>query len=412
VVTDLTVDARRLREDFDALAAIGATAAGGVDRRSLGDAHLAARAWFLDRAGAAGLETRVDAAGNHSAIVPAAGPTLLLGSHLDSVPNGGRYDGALGVVAALHVLLAVRKAGLRLPVALEAIDFTDEEGTLVGLLGSEALAGKLTAESLRAPRGGREALVAALARAGLREDELSRARRDPASLFAYLELHVEQGPRLEQEGAQIGVVTGIVGARSFRLVFRGLGNHAGTTPMDVRRDALLAAASFVVAANTLVVREFPGCVATVGDVQVEPGAFNVVPGRAHVALEFRSLDAAALDALEAALLAAAEAAAAAHALGVEVTPVGRWEPTALDGGVRRAAARAAAGLGLRAVELPSGAGHDAQALAAVVPSGMIFVPSAGGVSHDPREHTRWEDCIAGANTLLRAAVGLAGSYAG
>src|SRR2546423_1878530 len=280
-----------MREDFDALAAIGATAAGGVDRPSLGDAHLAARAWFLDRAAAEGLETRVDAAGNHSAILraraPSPAPTLLLGSHLDSVPNGGRYDGALGVVAALHVLLAVRKAGTPLPVTLEAIDFTDEEGPLDGLLGSEALAGRLTEESLRAPRGGREAFVAGLARAGLREDELSLARREPSSLFAYLELHIEQGSRLEHEGAQIGLVTGIVGARSFHLVFRGLATHAGTTPMAGRRDALLAAASFVVAANDLVVRDFPGCVATDGDPRVQPGRFNGIPRTAAGSVEFR-----------------------------------------------------------------------------------------------------------------------------
>src|SRR5436190_7931344 len=400
-----------MREDFDALAAIGATPAGGVDRPSLGEAHLAARAWFLDRAATAGLVTRVDRAGNHSAILPAAGPTLLLGSHLDSVPNGGRYDGALGVVAALHVLLAVRASGVQLPVTLEAIDFTDEEGTLVGLLGSEALAGTLTPEVLRSPRGGREALLAGLERAGLNEEELASARRDPASLAGYLELHIEQGPVLEHAGAHIGLVTGIVGARSFSLVFSGLAAHAGTTPMDARRDAGLAAAAFAVAANRLVVRDFPGCVATVGDLRLEPGAFNVVPGSARVAIEYRSLELEELDALESALLREAHAAAAAHALDVEATPVGRWEPTALDPDFRAAVARAAVDLGLSTMELQSGAGHDAQALAAITPSAMIFVPSDGGVSHDPREHTSWEHCVNGANTLLRAALELSRSYA-
>ena len=400
----MLVDGDRMREDFDALAAIGATPEGGVNRPSLGEAHLAARAWFIERAAAAGLETRVDPAGNHSAILPGGGPTLLLGSHLDSVPDGGRYDGALGVVAALHVLLAVQSSGVEPPVTLEAIDFTDEEGTLVGLLGSEALAGKLHSESLQVPRGGREALLAGLARAGLREEELVLARRDPASLHAYLELHIEQGPRLVESGTQIGVVTGIVGARSFSLAFRGRAGHAGTTPMGARRDAGLAAAAFVVAANELVVRDFPDCVATVGDLRFEPGSFNVVPGSARVAVEFRSLESAQLDALESALLREADTAAAAYALGVEATPVGRWEPTPLDPGVQAAIERAAAGLGLSSAPLPSGAGHDAQALAAVVPSGMIFVPSTGGVSHDAREHTPWEDCANGANTLLRAAL--------
>ena len=406
MVTELFVDGERMREDFEALAAIGATPEGGVDRPSLSEAHLAARAWFLERAAAAGLEANVDHAGNHSAILAGSGPTLLLGSHLDSVPNGGRYDGALGVVAALHVLLAVHASNVRLPVRLEAIDFTDEEGTLVGLLGSEALAGKLTLESLQSPRGGREALLAGLARAGLNEQELVSARRDPASLVGYLELHIEQGPFLERAGAQIGLVTGIVGARSFSLFFRGAAGHAGTTPMEARRDAGLAAAAFAVAANELVVRDFPGCVATVGDIRLEPGAFNVVPGSARVAIECRSLDLVQLDELESALLGEADAAAAKYAFDAEATPVGRWEPTALDTGVRAAAERAAVGLGLRTMELQSGAGHDAQALAAVVPSGMIFVPSDGGISHDPREHTSWDDCVNGANTLLRAALEL------
>jgi N-carbamoyl-L-amino-acid hydrolase len=395
------VDGELLREDFDALAAIGATPEGGVSRPTFSDAHFAARAWFLERARAYGLEARVDAAGNHSAVLPADGPTLLLGSHLDSVPNGGRYDGALGVVAALHVLVALR--GETLPCALEAIDFTDEEGTLVGLLGSEALAGTLT---LSTPRGSREALLAGLARAGLREDELADARRDPASLAGYLELHIEQGPRLERAGAQIGVVTGIVGSCSFTLGFRGAAAHAGTTPMDARRDAGLAAASFAVAANELVVRDFPGCVATVGDLRLAPGAFNVVPGSAQLSLEFRSLDSATLDALEAALLQRARVEAESRGVDLDVEPVGRWEPTALDPGVGAAVERAAAALGLATIELPSGAGHDAQALAAVTPSGMIFVPSAGGVSHDAREHTPWQDCLNGANVLLGAALEL------
>jgi N-carbamoyl-L-amino-acid hydrolase len=393
-----------MREDFEALAAIGATDEGGVSRPSLGEAHLAARRWFLERAQTYGLETRVDEAGNHSAVLPAHGQTLLLGSHLDSVPDGGRYDGALGVVAALHVLVALR--GQELPLALEAIDFTDEEGTLVGLLGSEALAGTLEPESLRSPRGGRDALLDGLARAGLEETRLTEARRDPASLAGYLELHIEQGPRLEREGVQIGVVSGIVGARSFTLVFRGHAGHAGTTPMDARRDAGLAAAAFLLQANELVVDGFPGCVATIGDLRLEPGAFNVVPGVARLALEFRSLESSRLDALEQALLARARAEAQRRGLELEIAPVGRWEPTELDQDVRDAIGCAAGRLGLSSIPLPSGAGHDAQALAAVTPSGMIFVPSAGGVSHDPREHTPWQACVDGANTLLGAVLEL------
>jgi beta-ureidopropionase / N-carbamoyl-L-amino-acid hydrolase len=398
------LDADRMREDFEALSKIGATPAGGVSRPTFSDAHFAARNWFLARAEAAGLDTRIDAAGNHSAVLrtrrsPDA-RVMLLGSHLDSVPNGGRYDGALGVLAALHVLLAVKRAGVELPFALEAIDFTDEEGTLVGLLGSKAIAGTLTAEALEVPRGGRDALVAGLARAGLQKESLSEARRDPRSLAGYLELHIEQGARLEREAAQIGVVTAIVGSRSFRIVLRGMGGHAGTTPMEGRRDAAVAAARIILGVREIIVRDFPGCVATVGDVRVEPGAFNVVPGLARLALECRSQDEGELDAIESALLGRARVEAEADGIGIEISPVGRWQPIGLDPRVTDSIERAATALELRTKRLPSGAGHDAQALAEVTPSGMIFVPSIGGVSHDPRELTAWEDVVNGTNVLL------------
>jgi N-carbamoyl-L-amino-acid hydrolase len=310
-------------------------------------------------------------------------------------------------VAALHVLLACKEASTDLPFALEAIDFTDEEGTLLGLLGSEAIVGTLTAESLQSPRGGREALVAGLKRAGLQEDRLRNARRDPRSLAGYLELHIEQGPRLEREGVKIGVVTRIVGSRSFRIVLRGLGGHAGTMPMDARRDAAVAAARFILSVREIVVHDFPNGVITVGDVRLEPGAFNVVPGLARLALEFRSQDEDELDAIESAVLARARVEAEAHGIGLEVTPVARWQPTGLDPNVCDAIERAAGALGLTTKRLPSGAGHDAQSLAPMTPTGMIFVPSVAGVSHDPREYTAWEDVVNGANVLLGTVVELA-----
>ena len=406
----LRVDADRLRADFDALAAIGATPDGGLERTTFSAAHLAARAWFLERADAAGLETRIDGAANHSAVLPArdrGAPTLLLGSHLDSVSRGGRFDGALGVVCALEVLRAVQDAGLELPVALEAVDFTDEEGTLIGTFGSLALAGSLTREGLVAPRCGRDLLVAELARMGLSEEGILAAGRDPASLAGYLELHIEQGPVLEREGVEIGIVTGIVGTASFTVVFEGEARHAGTTPMGARRDAAVAAAAFVLGVRELTVRDYPGAVATVGDVRVEPGAFNVVPGRARLRLECRSLHAPEVESLAGALTDLANATARTAGVEVTVEPVGRVVPAPTAETVRAALAGAAADLGLTTMELPSGAGHDAQSLAAITPSGMVFVPSIGGVSHDPAEETAWADCLNGANVLLNAAVRLA-----
>ncbi len=233
----------------------------------------------------------MDGAGNHSALLrcgPAGARRLLLGSHLDSVPHGGRFDGALGVLAALEALRVVQEHNLSLPVDLEAIDFTDEEGTLVGLLGSAALAGKLAPEDLANPRGGREALLAGLARAGLSEAGLLEARRDPDALAGYLELHIEQGPRLLDAGVQIGVVTDIVGIASYTLSFFGRANHAGTTPMADRLDAAQGASAFTLAARRLVIEEFPGCVANVGAMRFSPGAFNIVPQAVDLSLEFRA----------------------------------------------------------------------------------------------------------------------------
>jgi N-carbamoyl-L-amino-acid hydrolase len=411
----LCVDSDRLRADFDALATIGATPDGGIARTTFSEAHVAARAWFHERARAAGFETNVDLAANHSAVLPASDPdarTLMLGSHLDSVRRGGRYDGALGVLCALEVVRAVQDAGLNLPVALEVIDFTDEEGTLIGTLGSRALAGRLSRAALAAPQGGRELLVTEFDRMGLTEDGVLGAQRDPATLAGYLELHIEQGPVLERARIDIGIVTGITGSSSFLLVFEGDARHAGTTPMDARRDAALGAAAFVLGVRETVTRDFPGCVATVGDIATEPGSFNVVPRQATLRMECRSLDAAQLDALERALTARARAEAEVFRLDVTVERVGRVEPAPTDERVRVAFATAAAALGLTTMELPSGAGHDAQALAAIMPSGLVFVPSAGGVSHDPTEYTAWADCVNGANVLLNAAVELATAASG
>jgi beta-ureidopropionase / N-carbamoyl-L-amino-acid hydrolase len=406
----LLVDPERLLADIDALGEIGWIPGQGLARTAFSDAHLEARRWFLDRARAAGLQVRVDSAANHSALLSCSdeyAPTLLLGSHLDSVPNGGRYDGALGVVCALEVLRTVKDAGLELPVTLEAIDFTDEEGTLVGTLGSWALTGTLTEKMLASPRGGRAHLLDELDRVGLTQEGLFAARRDPASLAAFLELHIEQGPVLEGAGVDVGVVTGIRGNASFDITFTGEARHAGTTPMQSRRDAGLGAAALMLAVRETVTGDFAGCVANVGQMRLEPGAYNVVPDRARVGLECRSLQDDELDRLAIALKHQANTAAARLALDVEISEVGRWTPVATDADIREAFLRAARGLGLSAIELPSGAGHDAQVLAEVTKSGMVFVPSQRGISHDPAEHTARQDCVNGANVLLAATLDLA-----
>jgi N-carbamoyl-L-amino-acid hydrolase len=311
------------------------------------------------------------------------------------------------VLAALEALRVVQEAGLSLPVHLEAIDFTDEEGTLFGELGSTALAGTLTVEALREPRGGRATLEAVLARAGLTEAGLLTARRDPASLAGYLELHIEQGPRLADGQIDIGIVTGIVGMGSDRLTFVGRADHAGTTSMGDRRDAGLGASAFALAAREVVMDDFPGCVANVGDMRFTPGAFNIIPAQVALALEFRAPEPALLRRLEEVLMERARAEAQRFGLGLEVERLGWLDPAPMSDAAQRAFADAADALGLRHIALFSGAGHDAQSLAGLCPAGMVFVPSVDGASHSPREFTRWADCVNGANVLLQAALRMA-----
>jgi N-carbamoyl-L-amino-acid hydrolase len=409
-LSTLRINNERFRANFEKLAAIGATPDGGVHRPALSDAHLDARRWFLEHARQIGLDARIDGAGNHSAVLHcgrAGGPTLLLGSHLDSVPYGGRFDGALGVVAALEVLQVVKEQSVSLNTHLEAVDFTDEEGHFVNFLGSLALSGKLEPEHVQNPRGGRDRFQKALCHAGLSESSLFSAGRGPATVAGYLELHVEQGMRLIEQDMHIGIVTNIVGIRSYRMRFIGRADHAGTTPMNKRLDAAQGASTFTLAARELVMRDFPGYVVNVGNMEFEPGAFNVVPQVVTVALEFRADDDDKLDEMEAALLRQASVEAQRFGLDSQIEHLDSTPPTHMNDQVRDAFAKASKALGLKHTFLPSGAGHDTQTLAEICPAGMIFVPSVGGFSHSSREFTEWEDCVNGANVLLRAALTLA-----
>ena len=284
----------------------------------------------------------------------------------------------------------MQDAGLELPVTLEAIDFTDEEGTLIGTLGSLALAGQLTRAGPAAPRGGRELLVAELARMGLTEDGILAARRDPASLAGYLELHIEQGPVLERAGIDIGIVTGIIGAASFDGRVRGRGaprrDDADGRPArcGCRRGGLRARRPGDWSSATS-----PGCVATVGDIRVEPGSFNVVPGRATASAGVPLAGSATSSTRSSGRSRTARTPRrSASASTSRSSRSGAGEPAPTDERIRAALdTTPPPTLGLTTMELPSGAGHDAQALAAITPSGMVFVPSVGGISHDPAEHT-------------------------
>lgn len=406
---DLSINADRMLAAFNELASIGATAEGGVHRPTFSQAHLAARKWFRTEIEQSGLEFHMDGAGNHSAVLAcerSEAPTLLLGSHLDSVPNGGRFDGALGVIAALEVLRTIQDSGIDLQVHLEAIDFTDEEGTLVGLLGSAALAGHLPPELLQNPRGGRENLVEGLQRAGVSDESVLSAMRPKESIAGYLELHIEQGKRLERAGIDIGVVSAIVGICSYQLSFIGRADHAGTTSMQDRLDASLGASAFTLRARELVMRNFPDCVVNIGDMKFTPGAFNIVPAQVDVLLEFRSAEDPEFDRLDSALLALAHQEANRFGLDLEADFRGKHNPTPMSDSVQHAFVDSCNALHLTHTSLVSGAGHDGQSFAGICPMGMIFVPSVNGTSHSPHEFTKWEDCVNGANVLLHTALRL------
>jgi N-carbamoyl-L-amino-acid hydrolase len=402
---NLRINSQRLLQDFEELSQIGATGDGGVNRPAFSREHLAARAWFKERILQAGLKFSRDGAGNHSASLacgPEDAPTLLLGSHLDSVPYGGRFDGALGVTAALEVLRTIQENRIDLPFNLEAIDFTDEEGRMVSMLGSLALAGKLTRQGLLTPLKGRQALLDGLEQAGLSEDGLFTARRSTGSLAGYLELHIEQGPHLFRKGAQIGVVTSIAGIGSYRLTFTGKADHSGTTPLGDRLDAGRGASAFHQAIWPLIEKSFPGCMANIGEMVFKPGAFNIVPGEASLALEYRAPEADSFSALETALLETARSAAKGSGLQIKEEFLEKHKPTPLHARTQATIIHSAELLGLSHMSIYSGARHDGQSLAAFCPVGIIFVPSIDGASHSAREKTEWKDCINGANVLLQS----------
>lgn len=398
----LRVNRDRMMADLAELSEIGGTGDGGVHRPALTEPHLAARTWLQGKIESSGLEFRRDPAGNCSGVLHSNDPnakTLLIGSHLDSVPFGGRFDGALGVITGLEVLRTIREAKIDPGVHLEVIDFTDEEGTLVGLLGSRALAGTLPQSDLDQPRGGLAALSEGFRLAGITDPR--KAARDPESLAGYLEVHIEQGPRLVASGSEIGIVSALVGIVSFQIEFHGRADHAGTTPMAARLDAGAAAAEYMLAARQLVMQSFPDSVVNFGNCTFLPGAYNIVPGRANLAIEFRSPDQGELDRLEIALLARLKEIATSHGVSTSLKRQGCVPPAPCAQQVRLAFEQATGRLGLRSESLFSGAGHDTQAVAAVCPAAMIFIPSTGG-SHNPGEYATDEACENGANVILHA----------
>ena len=403
LVKKTRINRQRFKKLFDGQAVIGKTTQGGLNRPAFSHNHILVRRWLTDIAEESNLECKTDQAGNHFFTLPSLSPdamTILIGSHMDSVTNGGRFDGALGVIAGLEVLLTIRDQKIDLPYNLTVVDFSDEEGNWLGLLGSRAFTGLLTEEEVRTPRGGYENLTKALAEIELAPENLLEAKADLSKVAAYFELHIEQGKRLEKAGLEIGVVDNIVGVCSYMLQFTGRADHAGTIGMDERLDAGRGAARFILEAKDLVVDKFKPGVVNVGQIEFKPGSFNIVPSEAVFALEFRATEQQQFDDIETALLALAERIAKEEGLGFEAELRGKHAPAPMANEIIEVFETSANQLGQGSMRLASFAGHDAQSLAKFVPSGMIFVPSIGGASHSPREFTDWQDCVNGANALL------------
>ena len=403
------IDADRLMLRLRRLGEAGRDPAGRLVRLALSDADAEGRALVKDWMTELGLSVSVDAVGNVFGTLAGSDPDaapVMIGSHIDSVVDAGIYDGCLGVLAGLEVIAALREAGItpRRPITIAA--FTNEEGARFApdMLGSLVFAGGLGVD---------EALNTIGVDGARFGDELERigaAGETPPGLprpFAYLELHVEQGPVLEAEALRIGAVEGVQGISWQRFAITGAANHAGTTPMHMRRDAGLAAARIVAFAHELARRSNGSLVATAGSIEVSPNVINVIPGQARLTIDLRDSSEERLRAAEAALARFVEDSAAEQGVAISAERLARFEPVAFDAGLVEMIEQAAHARGLPCRRMISGAGHDAQMIARVAPAAMIFVPSVGGVSHNPREFTAPEDVANGAAILLDAAMALA-----
>lgn len=403
----VAINGERLLADLKHLRGLG-TCGTGVVRRSLTPIDMEARRWLVSRMAEAGLEADIDGLGTVLGRSKKPGPALLFGSHSDTQPTGGWLDGTLGVIYGLEVVRALAEDPATHDSAVEVASWIDEEGTFFGCLGSIAFCGEFPEEALEgAKNADGQSLGAAIEAAGLAGRP--RVSLDRARHFGYLEAHIEQGPYLEEEGNRIGVVTSIVGIRSFDITFEGEQNHAGTTPMKRRRDA--ARALIVLAENlndAFEAQAGPRSVWTIGRIDVEPGAPSIVPGRASMIFQFRDAEEDRLKALEALARELVAEADRAGPVRVAITPRNdHTKPAVMDAQLQEHIAEAAEVHAAGAwVRMPSAAGHDAQVLARHIPSAMLFIPSIGGVSHDFAEDTAEEDIVLGCQVLATAAASI------
>lgn len=412
VLPNLSVNGERLWQTLMETARFGGTPRGGICRLALSEEDRQVRDWLGEQARLGGYELGVDDIGNmyvHRKGRDSARRAVAIGSHLDTQPTGGKFDGVLGVLAGLEVLRTLDDAGIETEAPICVVNWTNEEGSRFapGEMGSEVFAGDVTHEfALSRTDANGTSVAEALRRIGYAGKERAGERR----FEAMVELHIEQGPVLEAENLAIGVVDAAKGQMWYNGSVRGRESHAGTTPMNLRRDALAAFAEFGLEIERIGQAEAPAGVATIGVAAVGPGSRNTVPGTVDFSLEFRHSNEERLAAMHEAAQAAALRIGSARGVPIDLDRIWQKPPVAFAGSVVDTIAASAAGLGFDTLRMTSGAGHDAVAVAGVVPTAMIFVPCKEGISHNEAESATPEDCAAGANVLLHSVLRLAGVH--
>ena len=396
------VNGARLNAHLSAIGEFGKNPQGGVTRLAYSAPDLAARAYAMGLMREAKLAVTVDDAGNiygrRAGTDPSAKP-IIFGSHVDSVPEGGNYDGNVGVLGAIEVAQTFAEQGITTRHPIEVVIWQNEEG---GIWGSHLITMATTDDELATIAKSGKSIRDGIGILGGNVGQLARSRRARGSVHGYLELHIEQGGNLDRDKLDIGVVEGIVGLREWNVTILGFANHGGTTAMNERHDAMLAAARFTEAVNRIVTAESGRQVGTVGQLQAYPGAPNVVPGRVACTLELRDLDDAKIQRLYDAVAAESKRIGERNGTTFAFHEIVSHESARCDARVRSLIDASAKGLGFSTLSLPSGAGHDAQNMARICPMGMIFIPSVGGISHAPTEYTKPQDIANGADVLLQA----------
>ncbi len=407
------IDGERLWNRLFELAEIGEQEGGGVTRLSFTEEERAAKSLVASYMEEAGLSVYEDAVGNlfgrREGSDPEA-PVVLVGSHVDSVYNGGNFDGPLGVLAGVEILQTMNERGVQTRHPVEVVAFTDEEGARFsfGMIGSRALSGTLASADLHHKDGQGISVAEAMKNSGLDPDAVGAAARSPGAVKAYVELHIEQGKVLEGEDLPVGIVTGIAGPLWLWFVLGGEAGHAGATPMGHRRDALAAAAQ-VMGSIEAEASETGTTVGTVGQLSLSPGGINIIPGRVEFTVDLRDIDERVRDEVEERVVGEARRTCEERGVGLDVDTLQRVAPVLCSDLVQNAARAACEELGLKPYPLASGAGHDGMHFKDLWPMGMVFVRSKDGISHNPDEWSSQQDCVAGANVLYRTVLDLAGA---